>query len=251
LTAPADTAHRGLAAAVLATDALTNAVDKLDDVSIRAPSLLPGWSRAHVVAHLARNADALLNLLIWARTGVEHPMYASRADRDADIEEGAARAYLVLVEDLSAACERFQRAAQEAPDWAWSARLTSARGAELPASRVPWLRTREVWLHLIDLDAGVGFDAIPAELVEPLLDDVVGELGDHADVPALTVHATLPGDRERSWRLGDGNPSTAHAAGALAVNGGGPALLAWLTGRQPGDGLTPAPPALPALPPWA
>jgi maleylpyruvate isomerase len=180
-------------------------------------------------------------------------MYTSRADRDAAIEEGAGRAYLVLAEDLTAACERLQRAAQEAPDWAWSARLTTARGAELPAARVPWLRTREVWLHLVDLDVGAGFDAIPAELLEPLLEEVVGELGGRAGVPALTVHASLPGARERSWRLGGGDLPAGSLAGGFGpdVRGGGPALLAWLTGRRPGHGLTPGPPALPALPPWA
>jgi hypothetical protein len=37
------------------------------------PSLLPGWPRRTVVAHVARNADALVNLLTWARTGWRHP----------------------------------------------------------------------------------------------------------------------------------------------------------------------------------
>ena len=65
-------------------------VDRLGDEELAADSALPGWSRAHVVAHLARNADALVNLLTWARTGVETPMYPSRAVRDADIETTAA-----------------------------------------------------------------------------------------------------------------------------------------------------------------
>jgi len=33
------------------------------------PSLLPGWTRAHVLAHLARNADAMRNMLAGARSG--------------------------------------------------------------------------------------------------------------------------------------------------------------------------------------
>lgn len=240
MSAPAEHASRGLAAAAAATDALINAVDKLDDVSVRGPSLLPGWTRAHVVAHLARNADALLNLLIWARTGVEHPMYASRADRDAAIEHGAARGYLVLAEDLSAASQRFLRAAEELPESAWSTGLTSAKGRAMSAARVPWLRMREVWLHLVDLDAGVGFDAIPRELVEPLLDDVVHEFAGRADVPAFTVDAELPDGRRRSWHLGgDGGP---------AVGGGGAEVLAWLTGRSTGETLTGSPQQ---LPPWA
>jgi hypothetical protein len=34
-----------------------------------APCALEGWSRRHLVSHFARNADAVGNLLAWARTG--------------------------------------------------------------------------------------------------------------------------------------------------------------------------------------
>ena len=37
-------------------------VATLDDDDFAGPSGLPDWSRAHVVAHVARNADALGNL---------------------------------------------------------------------------------------------------------------------------------------------------------------------------------------------
>src|SRR3954447_4566989 len=51
--------------------AVALAMEQLTDDDLRKPSRLPGWTRAHVVAHLARNADALINLCTWARTGVE------------------------------------------------------------------------------------------------------------------------------------------------------------------------------------
>jgi maleylpyruvate isomerase len=41
----------------------------LDDESMSAPSRLPGWTRKHLVAHIAANSDALGNLVHWARTG--------------------------------------------------------------------------------------------------------------------------------------------------------------------------------------
>ncbi|MGH9095430.1 MAG: maleylpyruvate isomerase N-terminal domain-containing protein, partial [Acidimicrobiales bacterium] len=52
---------------------------------LRTPSLLPGWTQAHVVTHLARNADGLVNLLAWARTGIQTPMYVSWQRRNEDI----------------------------------------------------------------------------------------------------------------------------------------------------------------------
>ncbi|WP_424893821.1 maleylpyruvate isomerase N-terminal domain-containing protein [Streptomyces sp. SAI-218] len=41
------------------TAAFEAAVDGVTDAGLTAASCLPGWSRAHVVAHVARNADAL------------------------------------------------------------------------------------------------------------------------------------------------------------------------------------------------
>ena len=66
---------------------LATALGRLVDEEFDEPSLLPDWSRRHVLAHVANNADALINLLTWARTGVETPMYASQEARDAGIEE--------------------------------------------------------------------------------------------------------------------------------------------------------------------
>lgn len=46
--------------------------DALDE-----PSTLPVWTRKHLVAHVAANADALGHLVHWAATGERTPMYAS------------------------------------------------------------------------------------------------------------------------------------------------------------------------------
>ena len=51
--------------------AVERAAAELDPGQVAGPSRLPGWSRGHVLSHLARNADALVNLLTWARTGIE------------------------------------------------------------------------------------------------------------------------------------------------------------------------------------
>ena len=34
------------------------------DADVRAPSLLPGWSRGHVLTHIARNADGIAVTLV-------------------------------------------------------------------------------------------------------------------------------------------------------------------------------------------
>jgi maleylpyruvate isomerase len=225
----AERARHGVAAVGPATIRLVDAVDGLDDAAARGSSRLPGWSRAHVITHLARNADGLVNLLTWARTGVEHPMYASKADRDADIEEGAVRPLRLLTEDLVAASQRFAHAAESLADAAWATKVANLR---------------EVWLHLIDLDAGFDVADVPAELVELLLDDAVQQLRGRADVPPLHIEADLPDGRQRSWDLDDGEFGLVTAP----VAGEGRKVLGWLTGRGPGEGLSGSPPS---LPPWA
>src|SRR2546429_8775170 len=74
-----------------ATDRVLATATALSDAQAREPSLLPGWSRGHVLTHIARNADGMVNLLHWARTGTQTPMYTSAQSRAADIEAGAGR----------------------------------------------------------------------------------------------------------------------------------------------------------------
>ena len=73
------------------TDRLLATAGVLTDAQVAGPSRLPGWTRGHVLTHLARNADGFANLLTWARTGNETPMYPSEAARARGVEEGAAR----------------------------------------------------------------------------------------------------------------------------------------------------------------
>ncbi|QFZ22368.1 maleylpyruvate isomerase family mycothiol-dependent enzyme [Saccharothrix syringae] len=229
----------GLAGVERATEALYEVVAGIDQTSMRGPSLLPGWSRGHVVTHLARNADALVNLLRWAKTGVEHPMYLSKADRDADIEEGAGRLPQLLRADLDAACQRFTAYARELPPTAWEAEVDHPRLGVLPAHRVPWMRLREVWCHLVDLDRGVGFGDLPPELVEELVDDAVALYADRPGVPAVRVEAVLPDGRQRGWALTGAGEASPVVSGAAAD------VLGWLTGRHSGARLDGAAPTLP------
>src|SRR3954454_14241208 len=92
--------------------AVARLVDGLSDDDLARPSALPDWSRAHVVAHLARNADALVNLLTWARTGVETPMYPSRQARDEGIAATAAQSPADLRADYATAGGRLGAASE-------------------------------------------------------------------------------------------------------------------------------------------
>jgi maleylpyruvate isomerase len=202
-----------------------------------APSALPGWSRAHVVAHVARNADALVNLLTWAGTGVETPMYVDTETRNRDIERAARQPAEALMADLLRANAGYARAVAELPDPAWQATVRTAQGRPVAAEVVPWMRAREVWVHAVDLDPAAGFAEVPAAMVTALLDDAVATIGARGDGPHLVLEEVGTG---RRWAVTGAGP-------AAVVRGTLPALVGYLLrGRlDPAlhtDGALPPPP---------
>jgi maleylpyruvate isomerase len=224
----------------VATELLTEAVADLGEGDGQAPIALPGWTRAHLMSHLARNADALVNLLTWARTGIEHQMYASKADRDADIEEGAQRLVQVIKEDLLAANQRFEFAVGEMTDTEWNATVGHHALGQIGVIIVPMMRQFEVCVHLVDLDVGIGFDDLPATLIEPLLPTAARPNGAVEGGPVSTLRVDLADDRQRTFEL----MATDHSG---EVSGSAAAAMGWLTGRTDGAGLTGD---LPDLAPW-
>lgn len=211
----------------------------LSDADTAAPSALPGWTRGHVLTHLARNADALVNLLTWARTGVPTPMYASPAQRDADIETGASRTAEELRADVRDSAARFHATADALSAQQWAAPVRTRAGREIPASEVPWLRVREVWLHLVDLDAGARLADVPEDVAWPLVREVAEWMSGRVDTALDIVVPGHPG----VVRLGSGAPRGEVRGTAASVAG-------WLTGRSRGEDLDCGgrPPS--ELPPW-
>ncbi len=135
------------------TDALQHTLSHLTDEQARGQSLLPGWTRGHVITHVARNADAMLNLVTWARTGEETPMYASREQRDADIEDGASRPAAALVADLDETHQQLMAALRELPESAHTAPIRfGGADATGDGAVIPMLRRSEVEVHHVDLD---------------------------------------------------------------------------------------------------
>ena len=141
-----------------ATQRVIDEARLLSEPELRAPSLLPDWSRAHVLAHLARNADSLRNLLTGARAGQDRPAYASAEARAADIEAGATADARELMDDLAAAAMAFRTVTRELPDEAWRYQVQMLYGPRFPASKLLARRLAEVELHHCDLGIGYGPD---------------------------------------------------------------------------------------------
>ncbi|MCU1457889.1 MAG: hypothetical protein JWL73_1981 [Actinomycetia bacterium] len=213
-------------------------LDALKDADFGAPSALEGWSRSHVVAHVVGNARALVNLMTWARTGVETRMYADAAQRAAEIESGATLAPERLRLEFEQSRLELDDAFAAMPGEAWGAEVITAQGRKVEATFVPWMRSREVWVHAVDIGPTASFEEFPSAFVEALIDESSTMFSGRDDCPSVTIEY-------------DGRRRQLGAAGGPTVTGPPSAVLAWLLGRSR-DGLATAdgPTAIPQLPRW-
>jgi maleylpyruvate isomerase len=226
------------------TDRVLATATALSDAQARGPSLLPGWTRGHVLTHIARNADGMVNLLHGARTGTETPMYASAQSRSADIEAGAGRPAATLTADVRESAARLAAAAAGMPGEAWTALVRALNGPPFPAHGVLERRLSEVEIHHVDLAAGYSPADWPEDFLLEALPRVAESFAGREDVPPCIVWAEGATD---PFRLGpdQAGPPRAHVRGQPA------GLLAWLLGRDDGARLTvTGGVTLPVLPPW-
>jgi maleylpyruvate isomerase len=221
-----------------ATERLLATARGLTDADLTGPSLLPGWTRGHVLAHISRNADGLCNLLAWAATGVETPQYVSRASRDADIEAGAGRGLAEQLDDLQSSAARFDKAVNDVPAGNWDVMVRWTAGNERPARAILASRLREVEIHHVDLAAGYS----PADWSGEFADDLLTKV-----IPAFVARDMTPvvltsTDSGQNWEIG---------SRGVRVSGTTSDLLAWLIGRSHGDALVVEGGPLPVPPPWS
>jgi maleylpyruvate isomerase len=234
---PAGTAARLQARVAAATALLRTSAGQIGDQQAREPSLLPGWSRGHLLTHLARNADSLRNLLTWARTGVTTPQYSSPQERSEGIERGAGRPAAELLADLGESAAALDLAAASLAAEAWAAHV-----AWHAAWYTLWRRLTEVEIHHVDLDLGYSPADWPEAFATYSLEQIAGHLAD-ARSPAVVLRTS---DGPVVVRIGPPADQP-----ATTVTGPVRDLLAWLTGRSTGTGLSTEPagplPALPSL----
>ena len=223
------------------THSLQRSIAGLTDEQARGPSLLPGWTRGHVVdphRPQRRRADQPL------RPG---PGPASRrrctpAARSATptIEAQSGRPAAELVEDVEIAHERFMAAAARAGRVALAGARSAGVRPDATARRtvVPWLRRMEVEVHHVDLDLDYTLAHWPEDFVERLLAETAADFSDARR--RRVVHPDRqrgPGPMgRRRRRPGDQRPSPGSArlaagpqrrASALHTDGSLPDIGAW------------------------
>ncbi len=223
------------------TRRLVRTVDAMSEEQWSEPSLLPGWRRADVVAHLTLNAEALAAALEGVHEGRPVPMYASQEQRDSDIEELGGATPSELRDRFLASTTVIGEWIEELADNLADRPIDRTPGdRRFPAGLVGHMRVREVEIHHADLGLGHTAADWPTGFIVLLLDWLAGR--EHDGAP-FVAHAT---DLERSWQLGTGGPTVSGPASALAW---------WMTGRPldqvpGGDRLTSDDGHVPGMEPW-
>lgn len=181
---------------------LHTTVGGLDDDAVRRPSLLPGWSVAHVLTHLARNADSMVRRLEGAIDDKIVSQYeGGPAGREAAIVAGSTRGAAELVADLVAVDAAVDELFASTDQDVWLRPVVDGAGNQLEASALVWSRWREVETHHVDLGLGYVPADWPPALVDRWLPDLLTGLETRADRTALMAWALgrAPAPDLASW----------------------------------------------------
>jgi maleylpyruvate isomerase len=225
---------------------LQDTAGRLDDAATAEPSACSGWSRGHVLSHLARHAEALAGVLAAGAdlpaqafapgqlTPGLRPVYRDEAERDRGIEAHAHDSAADLATALAAATSELQRRFQDLPAEVTESRVERTPGANsVPLGQLPFQRLREVVVHHVDLLAGFAFGDLEPETSRLLLADTLQRVA--AAAPGLAPRLASDDDHEAQVEIG-----------GVAVSGPRAALLSWLL-RQQQAGLS-ADEMLPSVP---
>ncbi|UKA51395.1 maleylpyruvate isomerase family mycothiol-dependent enzyme [Arthrobacter sp. FW305-123] len=214
-------------------------LSKMDESSVAEPSELPGWTRGHVLAHIAGISTAMARQLDYARRGETIELYDGGMDgRNKAIELAAGHSLARHTEAVTSAVDAAVAAFDALGPNEWQARIAYRDGTVLDGGLALW---RELTIHASDLRLGFG----PETWSRPFCEHLIGFL--EARVPDSSKFVLQPtGLPQRS--IGSGGTS-------IAITGMLTDIAAWLAGREPSLGSLRATAAadgvdLPELLPW-
>ncbi|WP_311214286.1 MULTISPECIES: maleylpyruvate isomerase family mycothiol-dependent enzyme [unclassified Arthrobacter] len=222
-----------------AAGTVTRLLAKLDDSSVAEPSELPGWTRGHVLAHLAGISKAMARQLEYARRGESVELYDGGMDgRNKAIALSAGHSLAQHKESVTTAVDAAMAAFDDLGPEGWQARIAYRDGTVLDGGLALW---RELTIHASDLGLGFG----PETWSRPFCEHLIGFLA--VRVPDMYKFVLQPtGLPQRT--IGIGGTS-------IAITGMLTDIAAWLAGREPSLGSLRATAAadgvdLPDLLPW-
>jgi maleylpyruvate isomerase len=190
---------------------------EIGESAAREPIALPGWTRAHVLFHLADLSRAFARQAEYALRGESIELYdGGRPTRDRRIEENHGKPLGWIREQLEEGLSALETAwdALSAADWELPC---SYRNGPLTKTQLAWWRETE--LHSVDLMCGYH----TKQWSPALSAHVVGFL-----LPRLEDAGPL---RLRAADMGETWPIGAEAPDAAVIEGSVTELAGWLSGR--------------------
>lgn len=221
---------------------LLDAAAELDSAALTEDSVLPGWQRAHVLAHVEGVARAMSRQLSYAVRNERVEFYDGGYEgRTQDIERRAQRPADEQVSALTEAVSEVIEAFAALPDDGWDARISYRDGTVRDGSLALW---RELVIHASDLAAG----PTPLDWDPDFCHYLLTFL--QARIPEGTVLDIRPLDEQPRTLANAGQ-----GAGRTVVVGGSLQDIAtWLAGRTPLGEVSATeagePVDLPELLPW-
>ena len=223
-----------------AADVVTGIAASLDDAAVAAPSELPGWTRGHVLAHLAGIANAMARQVEYSTRGERIELYDGGFEgRNRAIELAAGHGAEQHRATVGTAIDRALAAFGSLDEEGWQAPITFRDGVVFDGGLALW---RELTIHATDLGTGRGPETWSRPFCEHLFEFLA------ARVPE--------GERFVLQPLGLPSVALGAAGGrSTVINGMLTDIAAWLAGRTPTLGSLRATAAadgveLPALLPW-
>lgn len=188
------------------------------------PSLLPGWNRRALIAHVGLNGRAVRRLVEWAETGTETPMYSSNTQRDDEIDFAATLNVPAIIHLNEHSSVDLDVAWRDLPDAKWSQEVRTAQGRLVPVSETIWIRTREVWIHAVDINNGADVSDFPPLVIEKLLQDLINVWKRRKAAGPVPNIVLVPTDSDRKFFLDESSQE-------LVVTGTSVDIVRWGIGR--------------------
>jgi maleylpyruvate isomerase len=207
-------------------DRLLALVADVDDDAARGESGLPGWSRGHVMTHIANFSDGMTRQVEEALQGRVVEMYdGGRPARDAAIESGADRSAADLKSHLTTAVTTLMSSWDKISPTDWPLPILH-RNSNLSAGLgATW---RELSIHTTDLNLGITPATWSEDFCTHLLDFLRPRTPDNTHL--ILQSPTL------TWENGTGEQ--------VVLKGTLTDLAAWYAGRTSPGPIQGTPPVL-------
>lgn len=211
-----------------ATQRLLGATIELSDADWQQPSNLPGWTRAHIAAHLSLGAKSLINLIDALLAGKESSDPVSPVLQMLQLERASEVSALQLQVALDTTAGELREVFNKKLTSVYDSVCKLPSGLAVPSWALPLLRLHEVIIHHVDLNVGFEIDQLDNRCASILLNWICFLIADSPEFPLLDIQAdsgytALIGANQTAGGSSDAEPQIIYGPDCQ--------IYGWLTGR--------------------